>query len=358
MTTITDSRPRTDSRWPDRLAPLAAGWLGLWGVLALVGSLTGAGYPFGANDRNGGEVSLLRLVPVDLATPLFAGVLLTAAVAALAMSRPAVRPAGPLRALLAGYGWAVAFVLAVVVPDVRVLLMLGYLPILIVGAPFGWPPVDYSDLFNWALFARFAALAGGLLLAGAVLAWQRRTARACVGCGRGDTDRGWTTPAAAARWGRWAAGIAAIIPFTYALTRFAWAAGIPLGISREFLTEMQDTGLVWAGFGLGAFATVGAILTLGLVQRWGERFPRWMIGLAGRRVPVKLAVVPATLVAIAVTAASLGLLSNPRFWELTGGLSLTGAPMLLWPLWGVALGAATYAYHLRRRGACRRCGRG
>ncbi|MGC4755876.1 hypothetical protein [Micromonospora trifolii] len=358
MTTITASPPRTDSRWPDRLAPLAAGWLGLWGVLALISMLTGAGYPFGPNDSHGGDVSLLRLVPVEVATPLFAGVLLTAAVAALAMSRPAARPPGPLRALLAGYGWAVAFVFVLVVPDVRVLIVLGYLPILIVGAPFGWPPVDYSDIFNWALFGRFAALAGGLLLVGAVLAWQRRTAGACVGCGRADTGQRWTTPAAATRWGRWAVGIAAVIPFTYALTRFAWAAGIPLGISREFLTEMQDSGLVWAGFGLAAFATVGAILTLGLVQGWGERFPGWMIGLAGRRVPVKLAVVPATLVAISVTAASLGLLSNPEFWRLTGGLSITGAPMLLWPVWGVALGAATYAYHLRRRGTCRRCDRG
>ncbi|MCG5442364.1 hypothetical protein NIE79_006612 [Micromonospora sp. NIE79] len=355
MTTITASPTRTDSRWPDRLAPLAAGWLGLWGVLALIGTLTGAGYPFGPNDPHGGDVSLLRLVPVEVATPLFAGVLLSAAVAALAMSRPAARPPGPLRALLAGYGWAVAFVLVLVVPDVRVLIVLGYLPILIVGAPFGWPPIDYADVFNWALFGRFAALAGGLLLAGAVLAWQRRTAGDCVGCGRGDTDRGWTTPAAAARWGRWAVGIAAVIPLMYALTRFAWAAGIPLGISREFLTEMQDTGIVWAGFGLAAFATVGAILTLGLVQRWGERFPRWMIGLAGRRVPVKLAVVPATLVAIAVTAASLGMIGQPEFWT---GIDLAGFPQRLWPVWGVALGAATYAYHLRRRGTCRRCDRG
>ncbi|MEW2430260.1 hypothetical protein AB0877_19830 [Micromonospora sp. NPDC047644] len=358
MTTIDYSPPRSDSRWPDPLAPLAAGWLGLWGVLALLSTLTGTGYPFGPNDPNGGDVSLLRLVPVEVATPLFAGVLLTAAVAALAMSRPAARSPGPLRALLAGYGWAVAFALVLVVPDVRVLIVLGYLPILLVGAPFGWPPIDYSDVFNWALFARFAALAGGLLLVGAVLAWQRRTAGACVGCGRAATGQRWTTPAAATRWGRWAAGIAAVIPLTYAVTRFAWAAGIPLGISREFLTEMQDTGLVWAGLGLGAFATVGAILTLGLVQRWGERFPRWMLGLAGHRVPVKLAVVPATLVAISVTAASLGLLSNPEFWRLTGGFSMTGAPMLLWPLWGVALGVATYAYHLRRRGACRRCDRG
>ncbi|MEU7608816.1 hypothetical protein [Micromonospora sp. NPDC049204] len=355
MTTITASPPRSDSRWPDRFAPLAAGWLGLWGVLALISVLTGAGYPLGANEPRGGDDNLLHLVPVELATSLFAGVLLTAAVVALAMTRSAGRPPGPLRALLLGYGWVVAVLLALVVPDTRVLTILGYLPILIVGAPFGWPPVDYSDVFTWALFVRFAAMVGGLLLAGAVLTWQRRTAAACVGCGRGDTGRGWTAPAAAARWGRWATGIAVVIPLTYAVTRFAWAVGIPLGITREFLTDMQDTGLVWAGLGLGAFATVGAILTLGLVQRWGERFPRWMIGLAGRRVPVKLAVVPATLVAIAVTAASLGLLGQPEFWQ---EIDVAGGPARLWPLWGVALGAATYAYHLRRRGACRRCGRG
>ncbi|MGK5738525.1 hypothetical protein [Micromonospora sp. URMC 103] len=357
--TITDAPPRTATRWPDRLAPLAAGWLGLWGVLALLATVTGAGYPFGANDPDG-DVNLLRLLPVRLGPPLFAALLLTAAVAALAMTRPVGRPSGVPRMLLAGYAWAVAAVLALVVPDARVLVILGYAPMLIIGAPFGWPPVDYADVFTWALFARFAAVIGGLLLAGAVLAWQRRTTGACVACGRGDGERGWTTPAAAARWGRWAAGIAAVIPLAYAVTRFAWAAGIPLGISREFLTEMQETGLVWAGLGLGAFATVGAVLTLGLVQRWGERFPRWMVGLAGRRVPVKLAVIPATLVAVAVTAAVLGLMSHPRFWELAGGhdFDLASAPMLLWPAWGPALGLSTYAYHLRRRGACRRCGRG
>ncbi|MGA8117386.1 MAG: hypothetical protein WCA46_27435 [Actinocatenispora sp.] len=31
---------------------------------------------------------------------------------------------------------------------------------------------------------------------------------------------------------------------------------------------------------------------------------------------------------------------------------------MLWTVWGVALGAATFAYHLRRRGECRWCGRG
>ena len=32
--------------------------------------------------------------------------------------------------------------------------------------------------------------------------------------------------------------------------------------------------------------------------------------------------------------------------------------MTLWPLWSAALGAAAYAYHLRRRAACEHCGEG
>lgn len=143
----------------------------------------------------------------------------------------------------------------------------------------------------------------------------------------------------------------------YAVIRFAWLVGIPLGVSEEFLRELHADGAVWAGAGLAAFAVVGAILTLGLVQRWGERFPGWMVGLAGRRVPVMLAVVPASLVAVVVAAASLGFFATPHFLRMMGQLDAAAAPMLLWPLWSVALAAATLAYYLRRRGACARCGR-
>ncbi|MCA2219358.1 hypothetical protein [Jidongwangia harbinensis] len=335
----------------------AAAVAGGYGTLALVWTVTGRGFPFGPDDRGNGASPLRALTP-EVGAPLFAAVLLLAAVAALILHGGAV-PRGPARVALPAYLWLVVAALLVVVPDSRLLTVAGYLPVLVVGAPFGYPPVDYGDVFTVALATQALSVLTGLLLARATLRWQFRGNGACVACGRSERTAGWATPAGAARWGRWAAWTAAAIPAAYAVTRLAWAAGIPLGIPAEFLREPRDSGAVWAGAGLGGFALLGAVLTLGLVQRWGEVFPRWMLGLAGRRVPIRLATVPATLVAVFVTSASVGLVTADGFLTMfTGEASLATLPMLLWPFWGVALGAAALAYHLRRRGACRDCGRG
>jgi hypothetical protein len=340
--------------WLDRGGYLTAAWAGLYGVLALIWTLTGDGYPFGPNDP-GGSTSALRLLPADVGAPIFAAVALTTAVAGLAMAGDqAVRLRGIPRGLLLAYGWFVAAVLLVVVPDAQVLALAGYAPMLILSLPFGGLPVDYSEVFTWALLNKGFAIVGGLLVARTVLTWQLRTAGWCGSCGRGAGVT-WTSAASAARWGRRAAYTAAVVPVGYALTRLAWLVGIPLGISEEFLRELHEDGGVWAGAGLGAFGMVCGILTLGRVQGWGERFPRWVVGVAGRRVPIKLAVVPATLVAIAVAAASIGFFASPAFLELLADMTGAAAPMLLWPLWAVALGAATLAYYLRRRAACTHC---
>ncbi|BCB75486.1 hypothetical protein GCM10022251_28930 [Phytohabitans flavus] len=333
---------------------MVAAWAALYGTLALVWTATGRGFPFGSNDPAGGA-SLLRWLPADAGAPLFAVVLLGTAVAALSL--PTTSPRGTARVALLAAGWSVVALLLLVVPDMRLLARAGYAPMLIVGAPFGWPPVDYADVFTWQVVNMAISVAGGLLLARALLAWQFRTAGACVSCGRGDgPEGGWASARSAARWGRWAAYTAAAIPVVYALTRFAWLAAVLLGVMELDPTVFDDDSVVWAGAGLGAFGCVGAVLTLGLVQRWGEVFPRWMVGLAGRRVPVKLATVPATVVAVFVTSASLGMFPSGAMTKLLGGDAWLVLPMLLWPLWGVALGAAALAYHLRRRGACHACG--
>ncbi len=108
----------------------------------------------------------------------------------------------------------------------------------------------------------------------------------------------------------------------------------------------------------------------GLVQRWGEVFPRWMIGLRGRRVPIALAVVPASLVSVLLFVGGAGIWSGlPQMeanltaagvtgGELIGAIVFQVGPTLLFPLWGLALAVATLGYYFRRRGPCSVCGRG
>ena len=347
------------TRWPGWVGYAAATWSLIYGALGLYWALGGTGFPFGtANDPKAAAESILGGVQADTAAPLIAGLGLVGTVAALAMVRGQVsRGHGALRLALLVFAWSACVALLLVIPDRRVLVAVAYAPIFLVGAPFGWPPVNYFEIaLPWPVINQFVCMAGGLLWAGTALAYGRRTLDACGNCGRTDAGAGWTTPSAAARWGRWAVYVAVVVPLPYAATRWAWALGIPLGISEQFMREGQEIGLWWAGAALSTVDLAGVILTLGLVQRWGEVFPRWMVGLAGKRVPPAMAIVPASLVSVMVTSAGLQVVRG----FLLGGFPADGwatiAPGLVWPLWGAALGAATLAYY-RRRGRCSHCGR-
>jgi hypothetical protein len=255
-----------------------------------------------------------------------------------------------------------ALVLLVIV-DSRILTLLGYLPYLAINAILdpgflasvpeqGWP----------VLVHQLAAIAGvGLWLVTAAAA-VRKHSGACLKCGRKHDGDGWLSAASAGKWGTPVTVAAAAIPAVYAIIRFAWAAGIPLGISSDFLRQMQGNGMVYAGLGLASMAFAGTLLTLGLIQRWGSVFPRWVPLLGGRRVPILLAVIPASFVAVVVVPAGSELI-RLALSGATGGIPFdwtnwgTIAPAALWIVWGPLLGAATLAYYLKRRGSCDRCGR-
>jgi hypothetical protein len=162
-----------------------------------------------------------------------------------------------------------------------------------------------------------------------------------------------------------------VSPVFYALTRYAWALGFPLGMSDAYLRRGQESGTWISGLFLATFCLVGAALMLGLVQRWGEVFPRWMIGLAGRRVPIALAVIPASLASVLLIVGGIGIWSGLD--QMVANVAAAGTeavgsireviifqlgPTLLFPLWGVALAVATLGYYYRRRGPCSVCGRG
>jgi hypothetical protein len=340
-------------------------WSALYAVLGAYWAAGGAGFPFGEGNDPVASASILRDVSVHDGARGLAVVGVLGLLVAVGMTRPHVPMPG--RRLLAALGTALAVVLAIVIPDYRVLVVVAYTPIVVLGAPFGWPPdTDLLAVLSWSVIHQLMFMVGGVLFAASTIASWRRWHGVCAYCGRGE-GRSWTDRERAARWGRRATYVAVAVPLIYAATRWAWAFGIPLGISEAFLRQGQQSGLWMAGAALSTLAVVGALLTLGLTQPWGDVLPRWVPGLGGRRVPTGLATVPAAIVALIVTSA------GSMFWRLVldGGFTLgTGEtltledswaallPELIWPAWGIALGVAALGYHLRRRGRCRVCGRG
>lgn len=352
---VQDAQPRSVSwwqQWPYWAGYAAGIWSLLYGLLGIFWAFGGVGFPFGTHDQ--AVVSVLSGLSVELGAPVIAAVGFTGAVVAVLMRR--TWDDSRIDGVLVGFAVVVAVILALIIPDYRALMAVAYAPIFLLGAPFGWPPVSFSKAIPWPVLNQLLCIAGGGAWGAAALAYWRRTRARCLFCGRSGANATWTTAEAAARWGRWAVAIAVSVPTLYAITRWAWALGIPLGVDQAFLNNGQSDGFLWAGAGLATVALAGAGLTLGLIQPWGERFPRWLPYLAGKRVPPALAIIPASLIAILVTEA--GLMYN-RLW-LSGFFPPDNpaiyAPELLWPLWGASLAAATRAYALRRRGSCAWCG--
>lgn len=284
--------------------------------------------------------SLAGLLPEPVFL-LLAGVLALVVAASTALAGHRAER-GPLPVLLTGGGAALASALLTI--SVELLAVLGYLPLVLVLAPFD---EGIRDVLGAALDA--GIISQVLVLIG-VLLWAdsaRRQLRPPA-----VVLPAWAGREAAARWGRVAVVLAMVPPLTYALTRLTWLV-YPLGFDRETWEAANESNTALPGTWLGAFAVVGAVLTLGLTQLWGEVFPRWVPGLAGRRVPVSLAVVPAGLIALILVPAGIsmirGVLGPQSAFDPVADWAAYG-PTLLWPFWGLTLGAATLAYALRRRG--------
>jgi hypothetical protein len=341
------SRERSDrTTVTRRLSCAASAWSFVYGLVGVYWRLGGAGYPF-REDGPGSQFSLIAAVNPAVGATVIALLGFVGAAAALLMMHAHAH--GLLRFALLAFAWIIAAVLLLVVPDARALVAAAYLPVALVAALIGHMPDDYRKAIPWPVLNQFVCIAGGLIWASAATAHQLNASRRLEAAdGPLWQHAGWTAPAAAARWGRWCAWTAAIVPVIYAVTRWSWALGFPIGIDPRLLDRAEAAGGAWAGATLGTVAIVGAVLTLGLIQRWGERFPAWLPVIGGRSVPPPLAIVPASVVAVLATSAGL------MFWRRTlmgaGAFTLSRhswaalAPELLWPIWGAALGAATQAY--------------
>jgi hypothetical protein len=328
----------------------AAGWAGLLTVMALVWTAGGPGYPW-VDD------GLLVHASRSLTAPVAAVAGALGVVAAIAMARRK-------SVWFAAYGGLAVVALAALI-DSRVLTSFGYTVPVLVGKLFGWHASagnPFAKLYPWPVQFQLWCMAGIVLWFATTLTFLRTKRNACAVCGRAHGGEAhWTTPAAAARWGRTAAYLSMIAPCLYAAERLSWVLGFPLGASPELVEMLHSNGGWVAGLGLATMALFGVVMTFGLVRRWGEIFPFWLPGLAGRAVPITFPVTCFLVVSVALVATAPDLAG-----ALGGGgpAGTIGTPngflgfitMVMLPLWGVGMIVATAGYYLRRRGRCRTCG--
>ena len=331
---------RIESALRSRRAIVAGLWSVILTAVATAWTATGRGYPFGPGDPSA-VLSPIGGVPASLGAPVGAVVGIVGVGLALAILGRQSSHRGSR--LVSGATWILAALLLLAVPDYRLLVIVAYTPLFLVGLPFDFVPVSsYLSVFKPPVVTQVFAVGGGLVWAAVAL---ERTPL-------------FRSAEQAARWGRRATAVAVAIPLVYAATRWAWALGIPLGLTTELFEFGRASGLWAVGGGLATLAVVGAGLTTGLTLPWGERWPSWLPRIGGRPIPAWLPVIPAVVVAALVTSAGLmfvrltaaGLIDEV-FTPLRGieGSWAALAPELLWPIWGPALALAGFAYAYRRR---------
>ena len=348
-------------------------WSALYLVAAVAWLLGAPNYPYGRHwDSSPVPVSLMDAVPAEAGKLILvtAAAVMFAAVLWLMITR---RPAAPARV-------ATAVVLAgclglVLVGDYRPLMAVARTPVFVVSQLI-WGVGEGSTsigefvraMYSIPALHGFWQLAGIAVLLLALRDFWSRASDGCADCGRPEPMPRWTTRSSAKRWGLLATVVAVICPLPYAISRYLLLLGIPAdGFSREEIQQMNaDEPGIWIfGAGLATFGVLGAVLTLGLVQRWGERWPFWVPVLRGRQIHPLVAIIPAGFVSLLWPGSSLMLLRatiQKQLAERTGDepwlLDVITSPMNLWIFWGFALAAATLAYWLRRRPDCATCNRG
>ncbi|MEV0954022.1 hypothetical protein [Promicromonospora sp. NPDC050249] len=150
------------------------------------------------------------------------------------------------------------------------------------------------------------------------------------------------------------AHLLAVITLPSGLWRIALVAGLPVANAAIVLPFPERVQIV----GLSLVAEVLALLSLGLVQRWGEILPGWLPLVGGRPIHRLAATIPAALGAAALTGIWTFAVVNVWSGTTSGGLDyffptvaqkvillVCYVPLLAW---GPLLGVLTVAYFRRR----------
>ncbi|MFD0855924.1 hypothetical protein ACFQ07_27040 [Actinomadura adrarensis] len=155
---------------------------------------------------------------------------------------------------------------------------------------------------------------------------------------------------------RWALRSAYAIPLLLlpsCLWRLPFAFGFQMGqVGDETMPALWIS--IPYVFGLSVLTEAVALLSIGLVRRWGEVAPAWIPFIGGKRIRPTAVIVPAAIGGLAMTAVSVMMTLT---WA--GVINGTGYENLWWEalakacispigLWGPLMLALTYAYYVRR----------
>jgi hypothetical protein len=251
-----------------------------------------------------------------------------AALLAAAMLRPRRRLALPV---LVG---ATTVALALVAASVMLVLDL-------IGNVFPGMGIDRYPL---GAASRVACATGGVLLALAARSFRQQS-----GIRLRVLDRLQTVLTPLDRTPRWAY-VAAYVSMAGCLTRIAAQAVVGFD-------ESPLSGIAFEG----CFVLAGTLLPLALVHSWGMVWPRWVVGLAGRRVPRRLVLWPGVGVSVMIVTyfgVMLGQMVVERLhgrnpfppdarMDLPETFFWVAVPAYV--VWGAALGVTALSYHRRTR---------
>ncbi|MBD3941138.1 hypothetical protein IF188_05420 [Microbacterium sp. NEAU-LLC] len=263
----------------------------------------------------------------------------TVASLVVALAVAALTPGGTIP--VAGYTFVLVVAAGIVASLVLLLIrrpVIGLVVIVVVAAavvlvslrlPLGtFAPMVLGRLATSVTFMIVAA--AHLVTAAALVAW---TVGAPTAGGRCDA---WLR-----RRRRLITVLAALCALPYVALRATWLTPWPLFAPADIADhpDMLMTGLL-----LGSAMLTGGFLTLSLVLPWADRFPRWLGLIGGRPVPVALAVIPASVVAVLFTAGGVELIVS-----MAGAFGALEAALIFpfW-LWGPLLVAAIRGYALHR----------
>lgn len=317
-------------RSPDRTIAAAGAWAALYGLALTIAAL--------AADRS---VLNVRSLTWPAVAVLGAGAILAG------LSRSAWSARVPARGLTIGLGAVAAAGLAA-----SCWILLDLISLVVTGR------VESPDgTSNWrTFFERVGFLLVGVLFSAAAVTWHRRSAGACVRCGRRHAPS-WTlrrhpaphaAPTAVRRTAY--AGCCAFLPYLSAHS--LGALGVPGIEPIGFRPPLYFVLPLAAGIGLAVF------LLLGLVRPWGMAFPRWTVWLSGRRVPRALPLTPVWLIAPTLSLYGIMLVVIAALLA-TGAMAgdgeppvLIGAAGLSFGGYGTALAVAAVEYQRRTRPFC------